>query len=136
MKVFVQFELKPEIVQSLLVDCFEGGYSQWIRGAERVAGDYDPKENLVWYVGQDGFVRGEDGDVKPFRIRLIYDREEDDEGAGKGKATLDRAAIAFGIVALSKVAPATFTRIITQEGDALDADAFMQCCVFGKIIYG
>lgn len=135
MKVLVQFEIKPEIVQSLLVDCFEGGYSPWIRGAERVTGDYDPNENLVWY-GQDGFVRADNGDVKPFVIRLAYDREEDDEGAGKGKARIDRAAIAFGIAALSKVAPAVFTRIVAQEGDALDADAFMQCCVFGKIVYG
>jgi hypothetical protein len=135
MKVLIEYELKPSIVQGLLVDCFEGGYSPWIHKVERVKGDYDPSANLVWW-GQDGLVKDQDGCLKSFTIKLVYDREEDAEGDGTGETTLFPRKIADGLATLSKAAPACFTRIITEEGDALDADAFMQCCVFGKIVYG
>lgn len=135
MKVLVNYELKPEIVQSLLVDCFEGGYSGWIRKAERVTGNYDPDANLVWY-GQDAFVGVGDNTINNFKFKLTYDGEDENEGEGKTTKMMTPYQVAHGLAILSQANPSVFTRIITQEGDALDADAFMQCCVFGKIVYG
>jgi hypothetical protein len=71
-------------------------------------------------------------------VELIvkFDREQDDEGDGKGRKVIKGAAIEKGLKAMAKHCPRRLAFILNEDYDALDADAFMQCVVFGKLVYG
>lgn len=49
---------------------------------------------------------------------------------------LDLNAIARGLDALAQHYPRHFADLINENGDALTADVLLQCCLFGKLVYG
>jgi hypothetical protein len=63
---------------------------------------------------------------------LIVDEESDDDGV----LTLDTAAIQRGLAILAEKYPHHIVDILKENGDANTGDAFLQCCLFGDIIYG
>lgn len=65
-----------------------------------------------------------------------YDREKDQEGAGTGSAVINMKHLATGLNAMAKHSPNRFASVMSGDSDALDADAFIQCVIFGKLIYG
>lgn len=40
-----------------------------------------------------------------------------------------------GMAKLAEESPQRFGNIVTGDSDALDADAFIQCAIFGKLVY-
>lgn len=49
---------------------------------------------------------------------------------------LDRAAIERGVKAMQFDCPRQFGIMMAESGDADTADIFLQCCLFGSVIYG
>jgi hypothetical protein len=49
---------------------------------------------------------------------------------------LHRPAIRRGIKILAEKYPKNFAAILGGNDDAGDADAFLQCCAFGEVVYG
>ncbi len=53
-----------------------------------------------------------------------------------GEFTLDRAAMEKGIQIMAEKYPEHFADVISEDGDAATGDVFLQCCLFGELIFG
>ena len=62
--------------------------------------------------------------------KLVFDVFEDKP------ASLDKAAIERGLVVLATEYPSRLAEILSESGDAETADVFVQCCLFGEVVYG
>lgn len=58
-----------------------------------------------------------------------------DKDSGK-LYNLDRAAVNNGLAIFAAESPKCFADFMRGHGDAITGDAFVQCCVLGKVIYG
>lgn len=63
---------------------------------------------------------------------LIHDKES----AQKGTRRLDLKSIKKGLQVMAKKYPKHWTNFITKHDDAITGDVFLQCCLFGELIYG
>lgn len=50
--------------------------------------------------------------------------------------TLNKKAIQEGLDIMAKKYPTHFGNFLSDNYDAITGDIFVQCCVFGKVIYG
>lgn len=53
-----------------------------------------------------------------------------------GVWTFDKAAIEKGISIMANKYPRHFANMVNENGDAETGDVFLQCCLFGEIVYG
>lgn len=60
----------------------------------------------------------------------------DPQDAPRGRVVLDYESIKRGLAALLDQYPQVFAAVLTEDDDAETADVFVQCCAFGKVIYG
>lgn len=68
-------------------------------------------------------------------LKVRYDREQDEEGEGKGRQTIRRKDVARGLATMIKIAPEEFADFILENDDDLTFDVFIQCIIFGKLVY-
>lgn len=54
----------------------------------------------------------------------------------KRKKLITLSHFAKGLTVMATESPNRFGNVVTGDSDALDADAFVQCAIFGKLIYG
>lgn len=66
--------------------------------------------------------------------KVQYDREQDDEGTGKGKMTIRAAQVKRGLAIFASLP--SFGDFIAENDDDITFDAAIQCIIFGKLIYG
>ena len=71
-----------------------------------------------------------------FEIALGYDAPDGFEGEGKGRAVITDVDVRRGLEAMARDHPDRFADIMADRGDAITADKFVQCALFGKAIYG
>lgn len=117
--VKVTFPFTESMVFSLLTSAFEGGSNYWI---ERVDVEGIPEE--AWNYLQDvPLIEG--------GVLMISVSEEE----GK-HYRLDWESIVRGLIAMSKQAPHHFFEAANGDGDATTGDVFLQCCLFGEVVYG
>jgi hypothetical protein len=63
--------------------------------------------------------------------------DENEEINGKVEWTLDREAIDRGLQVMSDQYPEHFSDAVSESNmDAGTADVFLQCCLFGEVVYG
>lgn len=72
---------------------------------------------------------------------LLMPKYEDDEGLSDEALRavakrLDRASLQRGLDVLNEKHPGIMARIVSENYDAIDGDAFIQCCVLGEVVYG
>lgn len=67
---------------------------------------------------------------------LHYDLATEEEGNDNGRFSMTLAAIIQGLSKMAVVAPRHFADLVAENDDAITHDVFVQCCVFGEIIYG
>lgn len=73
----------------------------------------------------------------PLRPGGAWKIRSDRHGAdGQRTDVLDRDAITRGLATMARIAPRHFSDILTENDDAVTADVFVQCCLFGEIVYG
>lgn len=131
MEIKVTKELTTEQIGDLLCSALEGGSNYWymITQAHRPA---------AWPKGESHFMHEypltEDGYL------LITDEvggtDEQREIPDNKPFKLDLAAIKRGLEIMGTDFVQHFADAMTDNGDAETGDVFLQCCVFGKLIYG
>jgi hypothetical protein len=114
-------ELPDETIAGLLCSAFEGGSNYWYElvdyttDSNRVP-DYegltDPEKNIKW---------------------SIKDYEDSDS---VGLYQLDRAKIQQGIQVMADEYPRHMADALSENHDAETGDVFLQCCLFGEVVYG
>lgn len=123
-------------IAGILCTAFEGGFSSWA--------------SLVKYVYAEGVSKADfkeggrfyDKDWVPYLIvpqtegcALII-KDVEDGVPGGPFFRLDRCAIQHGLTVMREKAPRHFADFINENDDAVTGDVFLQCCLFGEVVYG
>jgi len=138
-KLTLSIEVDDEKIKGLLCCAFEGGSNYWaqVDDYELASGLYlddfkkggkltDPKN--YWHPCQIvPFVEG---------CAVIVMERENERRDRKTMHKLDRAAIQKGIDALMQKYPRHFGDFLSDNTDATTGDVFLQCCLFGEVVYG
>lgn len=123
----VSTQIDPKRVQDMICGAFEGGSNYWIgRGrVELLRPAYDdlPPDRVVWYGNSKRNVFAED-----FNVSIAV--PEDDT------YYLNPGAIRSGLQIMATKYPRHYADMISENDDADTADVFLQCCLFGEIVYG
>lgn len=137
--VSVSLDVSIKDIQDTLCSAFEGGSNYWYRIEEFIK----PTEFTHYSFGkpEEGkepeIFRHIDYPTNPGGALIVSDyfgAEEDEEGMTK--ARLDLESIKKGITVMANLYPYHFKNMIAENGDAETGDVLLQCCVFGKLVYG
>jgi hypothetical protein len=125
MNIKVNLEVAEQRLQDILTNALEGGSNYWYFIKEFNYPEGQTKESL----GIE-FAHVE----LPFKggSLTFIDQEEDD---GK-EYTLDLEAIRKGTEVMAEKYPKHFSDFLAEDDDAITADVWLQCCLFGEAIYG
>jgi len=120
-------------IEDLLCGAFEGGSNYWYQ-----IEDYTmPKELTFKGDCLDLLCEGEDP-MNTFRF-LTYPLNEGGEvliSSEEGTHSLNLKAIKKGLQFMAKKYPRHFNDFMQENDDACTSDVFLQCCLFGEVIFG
>lgn len=124
-------------VSALLVNAFEGGSTYWMNSY-----DYDrlgdrEAEELHTPLGLRLEAKFQHGwlPLADCPITVFWDEDENDSSS-QTHGTLDRAALQRGLDVMSTRYPRHMADAVQGNDDADTADVFLQCCLFGELVYG
>jgi hypothetical protein len=115
-------------IRDQLVASFEGGSNYWLQSAALMKADVHPTER-PWYGCPAVF-------EKTYEIELGYDDPSGYEGNGRGRKVITDADVRHGLEIMSRDYPDRFADVMADRGDADTADVFLQCVLFGRVVYG
>jgi hypothetical protein len=121
-------EISEQRIRDTLCTAFEGGIGYWARCPEY---GYTVASPAEWPVVSYYYEHA----VHPQGYVTIEDIEDDEDGK-KPRYRLDRESIAVGLRIMAADYPRHFADLVNENDDADTGDAFVQCCVFGEVIYG
>lgn len=112
-------------VADLLCTAFEGGVGYWCTIVNYVepTGAHPPIDRELGFVGYMDYPIREGGAV------VLRDDQD-----GK-KYTLDLDALRDGFQVMREKCPQHFSDFIIGNEDAETGDVFVQCCIFGEVVY-
>jgi hypothetical protein len=121
-------------VAELLCAGMEGGIGYWAKIV-----DYDKPPRFFYTL--DGFK--EDGTPKHVYKHIDYALNpggavyiEEEECDDPVPLKIDREALQGGLEVMAEKYPKHFADFVEGNEDATTGDVFIQCCVFGRIVYG
>ena len=112
--------IPSQLIADTLVSAFEGGSNYWYRIEENETNKH-PADGALTAGGitvSDYVAAQEERNPKPKTERLNID------------------AIVKGLKVMAEDHARHFGDMISEQGDAETADVFLQCCLFGEVIYG
>ncbi len=126
LKLSVQVEIPHERIFDLLTGCFDsdvGCVGYWCQITK-----VDPPPGLTL----------EDFDYPALRVPVLEGGSIEIEVIPRAcqKYVLDRASIVRGLEAMAAKYPTVFAEIQGECDDSGTADTFLQCCLFGEVMYG
>jgi hypothetical protein len=133
MKITVDIVIARKQIAYLLTTAFEGGIGYWCPRQE-----FRYREPKAWEPVLD------EGDEKPERWKA-YDYPLlpggsvtffADEDAPVKKCVLNLETIAKGLQVMASKHSWHFNNFLNDNADAETGDVFVQCCVFGDVVYG
>ena len=127
------------VIANTLASAFEGGANYWI---EEIDPKAPPAAKLVRHMPDlgDGLYPHIDYPLSEGGKVLVECSEDHPNPARKdGRWVLDRAAIAKGLAVMAAKYPGHFGNMVDEEhgnADAETGDVFVQCCLFGELVFG
>jgi hypothetical protein len=144
--VVTKVPITEDQIKCLLCDAFEGGSNYWcqIVGYKfpdgivykdfREGGRFGPKtssDQTVWV--DPALAYWHPHQLIPLHegcALLIKDQDED-----KDAHRLDPIALRRGLRIMAEKYPQHFANVVNDNDDAETGDVFLQCCLFGEIVY-
>lgn len=131
-------QVSDEKLRGLLCSAFEGGSNYWYMHTRN---EFPPGVNYSDFREGGRFTLAEYWhplELIPFvdGCALIITTEAAGADGDKTEYRLDRAALARGINVMALKYPRHFANVTTENADAETGDVFLQCCLFGEIVYG
>ena len=135
-------KISRELVRGLLCCAFEGGSNYWYT---ELAPDNYPKGKTHKDYSKGGSMQGDNywhwcqllpttgGSVK---FVVIDHTEESNDSNGGAEMSLGEKEILRGLEVMADKYPNHFGDAISGNDDATTGDVFLQCCVFGDVLYG
>ncbi len=124
--VTTTLQITEKRIADLLCGAFEGGSNYWVH------------EATVHDLVKDGQPWGP-SEYTPSYIRAPFSAGgyvDLDPGEGEPIVRLDREALARGLKVMAEKYPRHWSDFLQENEDADTADCFLQCCLFGEIIFG
>jgi hypothetical protein len=118
--------VSSETIADQVVTAFEGGITYWAESTNLVTPSRDGLKG-IWY-SDPKLYEGE------FKI-LIVQHDEHIKDAGVN-LYLTPDNIQTGLDLMASKYGEHFSDMMNENGDATTADVFIQCCVFGDLVYG
>lgn len=120
------YDITSQHICDQIITAIEGGINYWCAGAILVRPDKSTLAETPWY--SDPKLYEQD-----FLIKVaLHEPHEDD----KIDYELTPDAIRKGLAVLAEKYKWRINEIVTEDGDAETGDVFLQCCLFGEIVYG
>lgn len=126
-RVIVAIEVSRKRISDLLCSALEGGSNYWYIIKKHV-----PPPTLTFRSDADKVYTHLDFPLNEGGALLIGDMED----AKSGTKRLDLEAIGRGLAVMARAYPSHFGDFISENDDATTGDVFLQCCLFGEVIYG
>jgi len=138
-KVNVNVEISRKRMSHLLCAGMEGGIGYWARIVEYI----EPPDNVNIFEGfEDDWLLGSE----VFRHihypmceaggGVVFEDATGEDFPSEPRVTLDYAALLRGLQVMSEKEPRHFAHFMEENEDATTGDVFIQCCVFGEVIFG
>tara|TARA_Y100000296_G_scaffold75641_1_gene95515 strand:- start:45 stop:515 length:471 start_codon:yes stop_codon:yes gene_type:complete len=156
MNISAKIEITDEQIRCLLNDAFEQASNYWydeldkgqpsrhitLDACDHVLESVTKEWEKYWWAylpTTGGSVTLVDtiADTNEGRSRRYEDASPPQRKRENGFYTIDAHAIERGVQALSEKCPHQFANaFLLDNADAMTADAFLQCCCFGDVLYG
>lgn len=117
-------QVSQERIANLLCSAFEGGSNYWymIEKAHRPTEfKFRTDPDTTYPLNPGGY------------LEISADGEEIN---GKKRWRLDLATIEAGLAVFAEKCPRHFADMISEDDDATTGDCFLQCCLFGEVVFG
>lgn len=128
--VLVTHEIDEQRVRDLLCSAWEGGSSYWCRLKET---DIPPTAKPLIAAEPEMYSH-----IYPFIPGVTVTLEDttgEDSGHGN-EWTLTREKLVDGLQVMATKYPRHFNNFMEEDDDAETGDVFLQCCLFGEIVFG
>lgn len=122
----VSQNIDEESIACLLSSAFEGGSNGWYM----IEGYEDP-ENPRGILFEDQVFKHTDYPVTGGAV-IVSDQYDE----SRGHMRLDGEAIQRGLKVMQDKYPRHWGDFLSEDGDAVTGDVFLQCCLFGEAVYG
>ncbi len=120
---YVLTPIPEDRICALLICAWEGGSHYWARAAGNPWRE-EKKEGQTTGLGD-------------FHLALPIEVDEmDDDGVTLKTHTLDHDKIRKGLAIMATEYPRHWSNFMIENEDAECGDVFLQCCLFGTIVYG
>lgn len=134
-EVFIKVErmelvFEKRRVADLLISAFEGGSNYWY-----VIEEFIEPPVVERHTGLDGVFRHVDYPLSEGGALIVSDAKENTPDKVR-KVRLDWPKIQEGLVVMARKYPRHFGHWLSEDDDADTGDAFLQCCLFGELVYG
>jgi hypothetical protein len=126
----IEIDFPDKIITQLLVSAFNGGSSYWLHSTEM----FVPRR-IAPGTEEDQKITRETLPLIEGGIVFVTLMEEARKGEG-ARYNLKRLDIWNGLGVMSRECPRQFGYALSGRGDADTADLFLQCCLFGEVIFG
>jgi len=130
----LQLDIKISRLADLLCEAFEGGVGYWAQ----ITKYKEPSQPVDFSVFEGDDILGKH--IYPYiHYPLSPDGAviiKDIECGENKKYTLDMDAIKKGLNIFAEKCPVHFGNWLSEDDDATTGDVFVQCCLFGEVIYG
>jgi hypothetical protein len=123
--IHISIPILEERISDLLCNALEGGSNYWYWIKSYNYPDKQTKESLKLGFPHIDLPFAEGGSL------TIQDREGD-----MPDKILDRKAMMKGLSIMAKDYPHHFGDFMTENDDATTGDVFLQCALYGEVIYG
>ncbi len=130
--VNVTLPVSFDLITNAIVGAIEGGSGYWchtflpLPESNDIVADIRSKGGSIWYSETEFWTRGGGA-----RVEFDPPTEKDDGFRFVGKTHLEA-----GLTKMAAIAPQHFADLINENDDATTHDVFLQCVLFGEIIFG
>lgn len=127
-------DISKQDISNLLCSAMEGGSNYWYMIEEYL----EPPE-IDFDSFKDDYVMAGPKVYKHLHYPLSEGGGilfEIEEGVTYRTKKLDLTSIKDGLEIMWQKYPKHFTDFLTDSGDAITGDVFLQCCLFGELVYG
>lgn len=128
--ITVLVNIKLDDIANLLCSAFEGGSNYWYMIVEQTQ-----PEEYTFRTSKKQIFPHIDFPLNPGGSLKITTLEKDKIG-GKRFWYLNLETIKDGMQTFLEDYPLHFADFVSGDSDAITGDVFLQCCLFGKVIYG
>lgn len=138
MKIKIEVELTLDQIRNLLCSAFEGGSNYWyeIRG-KGCAPPYELKDFNHGGKAQDLFNYWHWCQLIPTTEGGWLEITVPEAGEPyEAPHRLDLQALRKGAQVMAEKYPRHFANVISEDDDSETGDVFLQCCLYGEVVFG